>query len=291
MRNLFTLFLLLSLSACGYSPKVVENAYNNLGNQYGTQLKQLTTLTEEQKAGVDAFADGLQRWHRQHRLPEYAELVGDLGDKLRRGDPIGDEDLLNLVHTIALWPNFQDATDSNRQLAELAKTLSDEQLAQVAKEVDEERREQQERLLAMADEALVRARVRYVNSMAEFLGVVLSKEQLDLLRIRSASFHDQRETLIAASRKWSEELIQLLRNRHQPGFKQRFVSHMASDNPRLLLLQAAPDTTRDNDRLSVQMLQDLLASLSREQRDRLTANLLSMSDTLNGLAEAEKSGE
>lgn len=284
MRYLIYLLLLLGLSACGYSPAVLKNAYENMGERYATELKQLIPLNEEQKAGVDAFAVGLQQWHRQYRLPEYAALVSRLGDELQQDTPITDQDLLEVVNTLSLYPHFQQAKESNRQLAVLAETLSDEQLDGLAQQIGKDLQEQEEQLLAMSDESLASARVRHVNRIAEFLGVVLDKEQLELIRAHAAGFHDQRQAHITAARQWNNMLIRLLEQRQEPGFEQRFVAHMGSDNPHVQLLRYAPETTRENDRLSAQMLQDLLASLSEEQRVKLADNLQSMGRTLKELA-------
>jgi hypothetical protein len=288
MRYLICLLLLLSLSACGYSPAVLKNAYDNIGNRYATELKQLIPLSDEQKTGVDAFAAGLHQWHRQYRLPEYAALISRLGDELKQDEPITDQDLSDVVNTLSLYPHFQQAKDSNRQLAVLAKTLSDEQLDQLARQIDKELQEQEEQLLAMSDGSLASAQVSQVNRIAEFLGVVLDKEQLDLIRAHAASFHDQRQAHITATRQWNKELIHLLEQRHQPGFEQRFVAHMESDNSHVQLLRYAPETTRENDRLGVQMLHDLLASLSEEQRVKLADSLQSMGRTLKQLAASGK---
>lgn len=163
MRYLIYLLLLLGLSACGYSPAVLKNAYENMGERYATELKQLIPLNEEQKAGVDAFAVGLQQWHRQYRLPEYAALVSRLGDELQQDKPITDQDLLEVVNTLSLYPHFQQAKDSNRQLAVLAETLSDEQLDRLAQQIGKDLQEQEEQLLAMSDEkdtSIVREKMR-----------------------------------------------------------------------------------------------------------------------------------
>ena len=138
MRYLIFLVLLLSLSSCGYSPAVLKNAYDKMGERYATELKQLIPLSEEQKKGVDAFAASLQQWHRHYRLPEYAALISRLGDKLKQDEPITDQDLSEVVNTLSLYPHFQQAKDSNRQLAELAKSLSNEQLDQLAQQIDKQ---------------------------------------------------------------------------------------------------------------------------------------------------------
>jgi hypothetical protein len=280
MRYLILLFTLFTVTACSYSPDHMQSAYQNMTGEYAKELKQMADFTPEEKQQVDDFANHLQQWHRQHRLPSYAHVLSNLADQLEQSPATSPGSIKALLMLVNGYPHFYEASESHQQLALLAKDLSDEQYQQVAISLQESIDDMKEELEGLSKAQMERRLAHGINHIMDYLQVELSKQQLDLIRQHASGFHDQRQDIITAYGEWYDTLLALLKNRQQAGFEQRFVVHMQYDNDYRLLLKRSPVQTRDNDQKAMVMLQELFASLDDTQRASLIKNLRSMSATL-----------
>ena len=284
MRYFLILFIFLSLTACSYSPDTLINAYNNLGEDYATELKQMGDLSKEQEQAIDAFAMGIQKWHRNNPLPQHASLITNIANKMKQDQRLTDADLLAFIGILNDYPDFHKANASNHQLALIAKTLSDEQVKQMIESITTDSKDFMEDMQGMSDDKRRREHVRGVNERMKYLGVILTKQQLVIIQTHTGAFHDQRNDFMAATRQWNSTLFALLNNRQKANFVQEFVTHLKSDNEHVQLLQYSPAITKENDQNVVTMLQELLASLSIKQKTQLNNNLLSIGKTLTVLS-------
>ena len=283
MRYIFILLTLLTLSACSYSPEMLQKSYNNLGKDYAAEIKQMGDLTNEQSKAIDDFGRDIQAWHRSNQLPIYTALMTRLSNKLQRNETLSHADLLEFISMLNTYPDFHKATASNYKLATIAKTISDNQLTQMINSINEKTNDFEEELLGMSKEKMQREHVRMVNHIMKFLGVNLTKQQLNLVRQHASHYHDQRKELIAATRQWNNTFFEIMKKRQQADFTKMFVDHLKTDNTYTQLLQYSPNKTKENDQMGATMLSELLASLSDKQQAELNKNLQSIGETLTGL--------
>jgi uncharacterized protein YukE len=280
MRYLLILFTLFTVTACSYSPDHMQSAYNNMTGNYAKELKQMADFSAEEKDSIDGFANDLQQWHRQHRLPSYAHVLSNLAEQLDQSSKASPGSVKALLMLVNGYPHFHESTKSHQQLAVLAQEMADEQAEQVLSSLQDSIDELKDELEGLSKQQMERRLANGINEIMDYLGVELSKKQLDLIRQHAGGFHDQRHDIVTAYGEWFDVLEKLLKHRHKPEFVDQFVTHMQYDNEYRLLLKHAPVQTRDNDQKAIVMLQALFDSLDGEQRTNLVKNLRSMSETL-----------
>ncbi|EIJ34460.1 DUF6279 family lipoprotein [Thiothrix nivea] len=284
MRYVFLLLAMLTLSACSYTPETLRNAYHNLGKDYARELKQMSSFTAQEQAQIDDFGMQIQQWHKQQKLPGYANTMQELATSLKTQGAIPRNQLANFMDLLEGYPHFNEAREVNLHLAELARQLREPQYAQIAAQLREDRADQEESLQALSPQKLLRQRVKAVNNFAAFVGVELTPEQLALVERHFADLPDQRTDAITTNRQWTEGLLALLEKRNQPDFPAQFARHMLDDNDARRLRQYAPATAQESRQRVLAMLEDLIASLSAGQKATLAGKLQSIADTFNGLA-------
>lgn len=175
MRYVFLLLAMLTLSACSYTPETLRNAYHNLGKDYARELKQMSSFTAQEQAQIDDFGTQIQQWHKQQKLPGYANTMQGLATALKTQGAIPRNQLANFMDLLEGYPHFNEARAVNLHLAELARQLKEPQYAQIAAQLREERADQEEFLQALSPQKLLRQRVKAVNNFAAFVGVELTR--------------------------------------------------------------------------------------------------------------------
>ncbi|MBU1722958.1 MAG: hypothetical protein KJ892_03775 [Gammaproteobacteria bacterium] len=283
MRYVFLLFTLLTLNACSYTPETLQNAYHNLGKDYARELKQMASFNADEQARIDGFGVQIQQWHQQQQLPKYTQVFQALATSLKTQDAVPRDKLADFVDLLDGYPHFNEAREVNLHLATLAEKLKEEQYAQIATRLREGVADQEEYLLAMSPQKLQRQQVKSMNNFAAFVGVELSQEQLALVERHVAGLPDQRNDMITTHRQWTEGLIALLAKRGQADFPAQFARHMLDDSDARRLQQYAPAAAQENRQRVLVMLEELLASLSAQQKATLAGKLQSIADTFAGM--------
>ena len=283
MRYLFIILALLGLGACSYTPENLQNSYRNLGKDYARELKQMTSFSSGEQAQIDQFGVEIQQWHQQQQLPKYTRVFQDLAATLKADNSIPRGKLANFMDLLDGYPHFNEAREVNLHLAEMARGLQASQYAQIANKLREGVADQEEFLLGLSPEKLLRQRVKRVNNFAAFIGVDLTQGQLALVARHLAELPDQRNNIISSNRQWKESLIALLAKRDQPDFPAQFARHMLDDSDARRLQQIAPLVTQETRQRVLTMLEELLASLNSQQKATLEEKLQSIADTFAGL--------
>lgn len=285
MRYLFILFTVLSLSACSYSPEQLRMMYNGMGKAYAKDLKQMADFNDEQRAQLDEFGQQAQQWHRQHRLPSYTTLINRMGTKLQQDGTATHHDIGQFMDMMQGYPHFNEASAVNYRLGKLAQTISTTQRDQIITNLQDEQRTEVTAVRALTPEIRQQSLVKTVDNIMEYLGVELSKSQLDIAREFAPKFHPLGEAHLTAQARWHTQLENLLRQHKQADFPERFAKHMQSDNDSYLLRQQEPELAKANREQAILMIQAINASLDEEQRKTLAETLLSMGETFGGMVE------
>lgn len=285
MRYLFILLAAISLSACSYSPEQLQSSYNDLGKEYAKDIKQMADFSNEQQRQIDGFGSQIQQWHRQHKLPHYAALMTQLGTQLTQNGRIPQQNLSAFIDLLNGYPHFHEAREVNYRLGKLAQNLNDAQEAQIIAGMQSEQRGLTTHIRSQTNETRERSLVNMVDELSGYLGIELSKSQLDIARSFAPKYHDLGEASIAINQRWNTQLENLIRQRQTANFPQQFAQHMQRDNEYHLLLQREPQLVKANRQQAIMMLEALIDSLDEKQRKTLAATLLSIGDTFTKLAQ------
>ena len=169
------LLLLALLQACS----AVQIGYRQAPNLGYWWLDSQLNLRSEQAEPVREALQQLQRWHREHELPRYAELLAQAQSLSTREVDTGQ--------VCKVWTQVNDglqrlAVQSVRQLAPLALQLQPQQLRHLARHWDKANADwSKEWLEGSASERLARRQDKAAARYSDFYGS-LSDKQMGLLR-------------------------------------------------------------------------------------------------------------
>lgn len=258
---------------------VVRVAYN--------QLDWLALWYVEDYFGLDAAQEQQARemirrtlaWHRSSQLPRYASLAREV-----RGALDGAVDARFVARgyreVVGLWDEFlvRVAPDVARLLASLSDEQVDELFANLEKGNRELARdysgESRERRRAKQDKAVIRAFRRFTGR--------LGAEQEQLVRGRTAGFHDLSEEWLARRKAWQAAFRAVMARRHSdPLFAERIAGLLLEPNQ--FDSPAYRALVMDNQQASFELVAAVLGSLSPRQVEKLRGNLAVYADDFDAL--------
>ena len=109
------------------------------------------------------------------------------------------------------------------------------------------------------------------------MGVKLSNEQINTVRILSSSIKDTREQLISERIQWNQQFIAILNLRQNENFEETFVNHINSLN-----------SENPNTRILInQITAEIIASLDEKQRAKFQKRLGVFEASINQIIEQE----
>lgn len=274
LRLLPTATLLLLLTSCSS----MQFAYNQLDRWMRWQLDDYVDLTRTQKGQLTAALDSFHRWHRQTQLPDYAEFLEQLADRVQRGQL--DSTQLQEVEKQA--ENFWDAASTQLYdiLLPLVAELDSSQIDELEENLREKRQESLEKW-RKSPEKIQRRRQKQIRKHSERWLGNLSGEQEALIAewVTQVEYNpllrDRQRQL------WQARFIELLRRKPE-GYLQQLRDLMV--NPRQLWSQEYRQM-QDRRHLQMRSLSErILATITPEQRLHLEGALRSYAADFRTLA-------
>ena len=276
--GLLILFIIGS-SGCSYSPKSLKDNYNDLQTEVSNELKESINLSPRQAAQVDRYAKAVMLWHRHNKLPEYAYIFGQLSGLAKQDNPSVTA-LQSYLDKMEGMPHLYQATHLTAMLAKVAQTFSDKQVLQLERYLNNVSKEE---ILSIKTTSL-QAEIRDgISTMFKLLGLKLSPEQMTILKQDISKLHDIRMAEHAADKQGYKRLIGLLKQRNQPRFTVRF-TQVLKQMEMARLTGDAGVLQQENRRTNALLLKHLILSMNSEQKEQLSRQLLSISQTLSELA-------
>ncbi len=240
--------LFINLSACSYSPDSLKAIYNEMGSEMAQDLKEPFDLSTQQNAMIDDYTQHLFKWHRHSKLPAYAQNFATLAHVVQQQNP----HLPTLRRSLADFeeiPHINQATHLNVKMETFVKSLDNGQISQLEQFFNDE---YQSDALKMKNENFVADINDTIKALSHFMGVTLNAKQLKLISTRTKRFHDIRHNELHAEKVWNQQLIALLKQKNMT--------------------------------LTASLVKDLITSFTPEQRNKISKQLLSISNTLSEMA-------
>ena len=271
LRSLPRLRLLITVPLAAFllAGCVVRVAYEQLDWLALWYIEGFVDLDATQEAQAREMIARTLSWHRSTQLPQYARLVRKIRDELD-----GTVDARLVAERFDEIVVLQDALlrQVAPDLARLLASLSEEQVGELFAGLEDRNRDlakeysdaSRARRIAKRDKAVLRAFRRFTGR--------LGPEQEQLVRARTAEFHDLSEEWLVRRKEWQSAFRSLMAGgRKDPGFADRLAALLLEPNQ---FDSAAYRTlVRENQQASFELVAAVLASLTPRQGEKLRGNL------------------
>ena len=278
LKSSLLFLLFINLSACSYSPESLKENYNDLVSDFSKDLKAPFDLSPQQSAMIDDYSTQLFKWHRHSKLPAYAQNFSVLAKEVQQNNP----DVLIIRNSLAdidKIPHITQATHLNKNMEAFSKSLDKGQISQLEEFLDDE---YQSDALEIKKEDFTVEVSDNVKSIFQFMNLTLNTNQLTLISTYAKHFHDIRHHELHSEKDWNQQMIALLRQKDHPDFSTRFAYLWKAQDSNLTTNALKFD--QQNTLLQAKLIKALIISLTPEQRNQLTNQLISISNTLSEMA-------
>jgi len=251
------LFILtLSLWSCS---TIGQLWYERLDIYLANYFFKYTEFTNEQSNNIRKVTKDFKEWNSKFELPKYKNFLEEI-TKLNREISVRDVE--------KIFDESNELFESNYtffipHMVIFSKTLNDQQ-------IDEIDRIFQKRIKKWEEDWISEKRnfndevVKSYTRMARFVGIKLSTEQKEDIRIISKGLEDKTFQLIRAQESWNNKLIGLLKSREDNDFDTLCQNHLNS-----LFLT----TGREEQKVYAEMITKTISSLDGTQMKRFKKRL------------------
>jgi len=268
-KKIIVVLVFFSLSACS----VVGGLwYERIDQLIANQFLEYASFTNAQENYVWQATLEFKYWNIKNELPKYKKLLSQFRflDNTTTVDDIDDI----YQQGIMLGNNSRDFFVP--RIVEFCKTITNKQVEEMAIYFDglmKERKLELENEEGDFQGSLAKNFKRFFRLM----GVKLSNEQINTVRILSSSIKDTREQLISERIQWNQQFIAILNLRQNENFEETFINHINSlnsedPNTRILINQIAAE---------------IIASLDEKQRAKFQKRLGVFEASINQIIEQQ----
>ena len=272
-RRLALVCGLLLLAGCSSTGFV----YNRLDFLLPWYLDDYVDLNREQSQQLDALLAPFLDWHRQHEMPRYASLVGELRTTLSA--PVTVDDLASVADDArATW--LRTEKEGLEWLLALGESLSDDQIEELMASLWDQHDEYKEKYLTRSDADYFEDSYENLRDNARDYVGRISKPQRRALETASTRLKRSDGAWLEEQAQWFGQLETLLQR--EAGWQDRVRKAVANrpDN--------APEVYREllehNTRVIQEALVELHASLTPEQQAHLERKLGELRDDIAELS-------
>ncbi len=271
-----------TLLIAGCTTSFVYNRLDTLASWY---FESLVSLNDEQRSELRAWLGRTLAWHRESELTRYAAFVSEVSTTVAQPSPRETYDAMRI--------RFQDMLDeliakTAPEASRLLLQLSPEQVEELLQSLEEKSRKSMQESAAAAarDEWRPKQTKSILKQVKRWTGNV-TPQQMELVTATIAQLEPTYEDWADSQRAWRGALRQAL--------SQRRAAEDDAAAPQVLAILEDPDrhwtpaysqkVTRNRERYQ-QLLVDLDASLTPQQRSHLRRQLNELAATLAGLSRA-----
>ncbi|MGL6160610.1 DUF6279 family lipoprotein [Microbulbifer sp.] len=274
LRLLPATTLLLLLASCSS----VQLAYNHMDRWIRWQLDDYVDLKGPQKQQLAAALDSFHHWHRQTQLPDYADYLEQLADRVQQSQ-FTSAQLQAVEKQVG---DFWDTASARFYdiLLPLAATLDSGQIDELEENLQEKREESLEKWRE-SPEKIQRRRLKQIRKHSRRWLGKLSGEQEALIAewVAQAAYNpllrDRQRQL------WQARVIELLRRKPE-GYLQQLRDLMV--NPGQLWSEEYRRMQDQRHRQIRSLSEQILATITPEQRLHLEAALRSHAGDFRSLS-------
>lgn len=278
IKTVLVIMVLLNLTACSYSPNALKDIYRGFGSEFANQLSKPFNLTGPQQKIVNDYTKRMMQWHRQNKLPEYAQRFGRL-ERALNSKNIALPELQSFVGFIDEVPHFEQAKYLTPKMAALGKSLTDHQVVQLDKHLSGELQQQSREA---SKSSISKEYSDGFIEVLKFIGIKLNQQQKQIIIRNTKNLHDLRFEEIKGEKLWNKRLIVILNKRKRPGFIAGFSNHWNTQGDDSI--RRNKKLIQHNKRIIAVMIKKLYLSLDQRQKNKASEFLQSVSHTLSEMA-------
>ena len=270
-RKTILLFLALSLCSCSTIGKLW---YERLDIYLANYFFKYTDFTNEQSNNIRKVTKDFKEWNSKFELPKYKNFLEEI-TKLNREISIRDVE--------KIFDESNELFESNYSffiphMVIFSKTLNDQQIDEIDNIFQKRIKKWEEDWISEKkdyNDEVVKSYTRLVR----FVGIKLSAEQKEEIRIISKGLEDKTFQLIRAQESWNNELISLLKSREDNDFDTLYQNHLDS-----LFLT----TGREEQKVYAKMITKTISSLDDTQIKKFKKRLTYFISSLDKIIKSQK---
>jgi hypothetical protein len=271
------LLLLISLFGCSR----VQLAYNQLDWLIPYYINGYVELTENQDFYLNEQVTELLKWHCSEHLSSYAKLLRDANRQFQSGSIKAVELERHAEHFELFWREIMQ--HSSLFLVQFFNTLSNDQVNELRQRFLVDNRDWYDSFKEKSTEELQQDNLDFMQNELERWFGDLSEQQLKNVQKWSSRFSALGYEGQSAREHWQQKLLQMLElrddfNQLNTGVELLFV------NPIKLRSRDYIRLMDENTKVTIELISNLSASLSREQLQHLDSMITSISEDFESLA-------
>ena len=268
-KKIIVVLIFFNLSACSV---VGGMWYERIDQLIANQFLEYANFSNAQEDYIRKATSEFKYWNIKNELSKYKKLLSQFRflDNTTTVDDIDDI----YQQGIMLGNNSRDFFVP--RIVEFCKAITNKQVEEMAIYFDglmKERRLELENEEGDFQGSLAKSFKRFFRLM----GVKLSNEQINTVRILSSGIKDTREQLISERIQWNQQFIAILNLRQNENFEETFVNHINSLN-----------SENPNTRILInQITAEIIASLDEKQRAKFQKRLGVFEASINQIIEQQ----
>ena len=268
-KKIIVILVFLTLPACS----VVGGLwYERIDQLIANQFLEYASFTNDQEKYVRQATLEFKYWNIKNELPKYKKLIAQFRS-LDNATTVDDID--------GIYQQGMILANNTRefflpQIVEFCKTITNKQVEEMATYFDDLMKERKLELENEEDD-LQGSLIKSFKRFFRFMGVKLSKEQINTIQTLSSGIEDKREQLISERIQWNQQFIAILELRQNENFEERFISHIN-------LLDSEDPKTRI---MINKITAEIIASFSEKQRGKFQKRLGRFESSIDQIIEEQ----
>ena len=290
INRIFSQFLVLAIvlimASCAPNNLSIRLAYSRLDNVLYERLSSYANFNDDQLEWIDAESKEYQVWHRQTELPEYAEYFSRVAALIESGEPLTTQDVDALMVRLEYFSSRGYRHSPFANSTAFLKQVSDVQVLEMSRYFEQRNAKWLQHLEDRSNVLGNDERIDRLQTTFDRLGLSLNLQQRQILNKGFDRYHGRREDRITAWKIWQQQFLVILAERSSATFSTRMQAHL--DVYREQMKIQYPERSKKNRQIAIQVVTDLLNSLTDNQRHQLVTTLQTSRDVLVSMAASEQ---
>ena len=275
------LLIAVSIGACT-STLAIGTAYNSAANRFNKELLSYADFTAPQEKSIRNRTAAFHQWHRENQLSQYRALLLQVITALESPGDFTVSNATALTDSAReLVKGFSQCSPLN-QSGNFLKSLTDRQVEQIAQKIRDKHTERVKEYRAESAADRQEKRTKAFEKWMGRAGVPLNTEQRELLTQTLAKQISLSPRRHALWKRWSDQLLEKLEHRNDPGFMERVNTHIASLWN--MTERHYPQEWQANISLWEEFLTGFVQRMTTQQSQQLSEKLGKLSNSLAKLA-------
>jgi len=281
VKTCFVVIMTLIIGACSTNSLLIRYFYGQMDNRMQERILDYASFSPAQKSEIRQSVDTFFLWHRTNELPKYAAYLDQLGAEIE-DNQFNQSSILEHLRAVRRMSQDSFARSPLARAAPFLKSLSDAQVleieARLKQKDDEFEQWYAERQKNDGDVKRVEKIVKNIGR----LGIKLNQNQSAIIQSGLDNYRGGPEERFEVWNRWESELVGLLQQRTENVFEQAVSQHLSVYQNQMQL--HSPDNHAHNQTNTANIINELLLSLTEQQKTTLLKRLDQASKSLIAIA-------